>query len=100
MRVDVVTLVSSERQTDSAGFPNGTNVSKKDIVASVSDVARSEFYAAKQAGYNASMSVEISPLDYHNESELLFRDKKYRIIRAYRDSKRIDTLILTCEEIL
>ena len=63
MRVDVVTLVSNERQTDSAGFPNGKNESKRDVVASVSDAARSEFYAAKQAGYNASMSVEISPLD-------------------------------------
>lgn len=100
MRVDVVTLVSSERQTDSAGFPNGTNELKRDVVASVSDVARSEFYAAKQAGYNASMSVEISPLDYHDENTLLFDDKTYRIIRSYKDDKRIDTLILTCEEVL
>ena len=100
MRVDVVTLISNERQTDSAGFPNGATEERRDVVATVSDATRSEFYAAKQAGYNASLSVEMSPLDYHNENELLFHDKKYRIIRAYRDSKRIDTLILTCEEIL
>lgn len=100
MRDDVVTLISNEMQTDSAGFPNGATEERRDVVATVSNATRSEFYAAKQAGYNASLSVEMSPLDYHNESTLLFDGKTYRIIRSYKDDKRIDTLILTCEEVL
>jgi len=100
MRIDVVTLVSDTVPKDNAGFPTGRSETERSVVATVSDVARAEFFAAKQAGENATLSVELSPLDYSDEQYLRFNGKKYRIIRKYKVPDKMDTLLLTCEEVL
>lgn len=61
----------------------------------VEDVYANEFYKANEQGYKPSLRFRISALNYENQSELIYMNETYSIIRTQEITA--DELILVCE---
>lgn len=64
-------------------------------IIKVEDVYANEFYEANQAGYQPTLRLRISALNYNNEQELEYMGIVYTIIRTQEVTA--DELILVCE---
>lgn len=64
-------------------------------IIKVEDVYANEFYEANQAGYQPTLRLRISNLNYNNEKELEYMGVNYTIIRIQEITD--DELILICE---
>lgn len=63
-------------------------------IIKVEDVYANEYYEANQAGYQPTLRLRISVLNYNNEKELIYMGTTYTIIRVQEIT---DELILVCE---
>lgn len=87
---DVATLI---------GFTITTNEYKQQIKVPIRNeifvneqsIGQAEFFGAGQNGFKAEISLETALVDYNNEDEIEFHDRKYEI---YRTSKRGDRIYL------
>ncbi len=61
----------------------------------VEDVYANEFYKGNEQGYKPSLRLIISPLNYHDEEELIYMNTVYSIIRT--QEVEADELALVCE---
>ncbi len=94
--IDVsVTLKSKTYEYDSIGnqIENVTNVEIP--IIRIEDIYASEFYRGSQAGFKPSLRVVISPLNYNNENELIYKGKNYSVIRVSDINQ--DEIALICE---
>ena len=64
-------------------------------IIKVEDIYANEFYEANQAGYQPTLRLRISTLNYNNEKELEYMGVNYTIIRIQEITD--DELILICE---
>ena len=64
-------------------------------IIKVEDVYANEYYEANQAGYQPSLRLRISALNYNNEQELEYMGIDYSVIRTQEVTA--DELILVCE---
>ena len=64
-------------------------------IIKVEDVYANEYYEANQAGYQPTLRLRISALNYNNEQELEYMGIVYTIIRTQEVTA--DELILVCE---
>lgn len=65
------------------------------VLCEVRSVTRNEVYQAMAVGVNASIVFVLSiSEDYNDEKELLYKGKRYRVIRTYVADDGIE---LTCE---
>lgn len=64
-------------------------------IIKVEDVYANEYYEANQAGYQPTLRLRISALNYSNEEELIYMGTIYTIIRTQEITA--DELILVCE---
>lgn len=64
-------------------------------IIKVEDVYANEYYEANQAGYQPTLRLRISTLNYNNEKELEYMGVDYTIIRIQEITA--DELILVCE---
>lgn len=104
---DVIALVSiTNDQKDKDGF-NKEKTVKVEIFADVESTKRSEYYSAKRAGIDIDLTITINAEDFElanqinakeevvEASELIFENKKYKIMRIYKkDEFKIE---LTCK---
>lgn len=88
-------LLSTQITTDSIGVEKETTKEKEIPIIKVEDVYSKEFYEANQQGYKPSLRLVISSLNYENESELIYMNTQYNIIRT--QEKTADELVLICE---
>lgn len=89
-------LLSTQILKDSIGAPKAKNITETEIpIIKVEDVYASEFYKANEQGYKPTLRLKISPLSYENQSELIYMNQTYTIIRAQESTA--DELILICE---
>jgi SPP1 family predicted phage head-tail adaptor len=65
-------------------------------ITEIQDVYQSEFYNASQQGLKPTLRVVVNNLNYNDEEELYYMDKRYTIIRV----DRIDNeyVALVCEK--
>lgn len=61
----------------------------------VETVYANEYYEANQAGYKPTLRLKISALNYNNETELIYKETTYTIIRV--DETYADEITLICE---
>lgn len=87
-------LISTSIQKNSIGVEIEINVETSCPIIKVEDVYSKEYYEANQQGYKPSLRLRISSLNYNNESELIYMDNVYSIIRTEGAS---DEIILVCE---
>lgn len=64
-------------------------------IIKVEDVYENEFYRANEQGYKPTLRLRISRLNYDDQEELIYMNKKYSIIR--KQEPTADELILVCE---
>ena len=89
-------LLSTTFETNNIGAPKPIGVVEKEIpIIKVEDVYANEFYEANEQGYKPSLRLRISNLCYENESELIYKNETYTIIRTQEITA--DELILVCE---
>ncbi len=80
---------------------NEIGVQKEEIIEveipliKVEDVYANEFYKANEQGYKPTLRLRISSLNYDNQSELIYMNQTYSIIRTQEVTT--DELILICE---
>lgn len=64
-------------------------------IIKVEDIYANEFYEASEKGFKPTLRLRISFLNYDNQSELIYMNKTYSIIR--KQEITADELILICE---
>lgn len=64
-------------------------------IIKIEDVYASEFYEANEKGHKPSLRLRISSLNYNNETELIYMNTVYSIIRV--QDITADEIILVCE---
>lgn len=71
---------------------------KTDIYCNLKSIGRSEFYNAASQGLKPEIIFIIHKYEYGNEKEILFEDKRYKVIKTY--SKDFEEIELTCEKVM
>lgn len=75
-------------------IPQSPTITEIPIIK-VEDVYANEYYEANQVGYQPTLRLRISTLNYNNEQELEYMGIVYTIIRTQEVTA--DELILVCE---
>jgi len=65
-------------------------------ITEIQDVYQSEFYNASQQGLKPTLRVVINNLNYNDEEELYYMNKRYTIIRVDRVDN--EYIALVCEK--
>ena len=87
-------LLSTQITSNSIGVEEEVQTQIEIPIIKVEDVYANEFYEANEQGFKPSLRLMISTLNYNNESELIYMDTTYSIIRT---QEQADELILVCE---
>lgn len=89
-------LLSTTSKTNSIGVQKEKTVEEIEIpIIKVEDIYEKEFYKANEQGYKPTLRLRISSLNYDDQEELIYMNKKYSIIR--KQEPTADELILICE---
>lgn len=88
-------LLSTQITEDSIGVQKEEITELEIPIIKVEDIYANEFYEANEQGYKPSLRLRISVLNYDNQSELIYMNKTYTIIRTQEITT--DELILVCE---
>ena len=89
-------LLSTQIIENSIGVQKPNGIKEIEIpIIKVEDIYANEFYEANEQGYKPSLRLRISVLNYDNQSELIYMNKTYTIIRTQEITA--DELILVCE---
>lgn len=88
-------LLSTTLKTNSIGVQKEETVETEIPIIKVEDIYANEFYKANEQGYKPNLRLRISALNYDNQSELIYMNKTYNIIRTQEITA--DELILVCE---
>lgn len=93
---DSITLRSVTPQRDASGYPTAPTTVDTVVFANVKSVARSEFYAANANKIDAVISFEVHAEDWNNQTQVIYNNLTYYIVRAYQ--KGLGTVELTCSD--
>ena len=88
-------LLSTTLITNSIGVQKEKVEEIEIPIIKVEDVYENEFYRANEQGYKPTLRLRISRLNYDDQEELIYMNKKYSIIRIQEPTA--DDLILVCE---
>lgn len=88
-------LLSTTLITDSIGVQKEETKEVEIPIIKVEDIYEKEFYRANEQGYKPTLRLRISNLNYDNQEELIYMNKRYSIIR--KQEPTADELILICE---
>lgn len=94
MRDLTCTLLSRTLVEDSIGVQTETNTQVTCPIIKIEDIYANEFYQANEQGYQPTLRLRISTLNYNGETELIYMDNEYSIIRT---QDLVDETILVCE---
>ena len=88
-------LLSTQKTKNNIGVEKITIIEKECPIIKVEDIYANEYYQANQSGFQPSLRLKISRLNYEDEPELIYMEKTYTIIRTQESS--LDELLLICE---
>lgn len=89
-----LTLLSSSLVSNNIGVQEEYCTEKTIPVIKIEDIYANEFYEANAQGFQPTLRIRISSLNYENEAELIYMGIVYSIIRTQLLG---DELILVCE---
>lgn len=95
MRDVTCTLISTVIEANAIGVEKETETQIECPIIKVEDVYSQEFYEANEQGFNPSLRLRVSSLNYNHESELIYMGTTYSIIRPQEAGA--DEMILICE---
>lgn len=88
-------LLSTQIIEDSIGVQKEQTVELEIPIIKVEDIYANEFYEANEQGYTPTLRLRISNLNYGNQTELIYMNTIYTIIRVQEITA--DEVILICE---
>lgn len=88
-------LVSKKITQDEIGVEQITFVEKEVPIIKVESIYANEYYEANQAGFQPTLRIKISALNYNNESEIIYKGITYSVDRI--DNPNLDEVVLICE---
>ena len=88
-------LLSTQIVENSIGVQTEQTTELEIPIIKIEDVYANEFYEANAQGFKPTLRIRISALNYDNQSELIYMNKTYTIIRTQEITA--DELILVCE---
>ena len=88
-------LLSTQIIEDSIGVQKEKVTETEIPIIRVEDIYANEFYEASEKGFKPTLRLRISSLNYDSQSELIYMNKTYSIIRTQEITA--DELILICE---
>lgn len=88
-------LLSKKLIEDAIGVQKEETLETEIPIVKVEDVYAKEFYEANEQGYKPSLRLRINNLNYDDQSELIYMNITYTIIRTQEVTA--DELILVCE---
>lgn len=80
--------------TDEEGFQTVTEWLERTVWADRKSPTRSEFYAANQVGIDLTDTFVVHVEDYQNETQLIWQNDLYTIVRAYERGSIVE---LSCK---
>lgn len=94
MRDITITLLSLSLQENSIGVQVATTTQTIVPIIRIEDIYAGEFYQANEQGYQPTLRIRLSSLNYNGENELIYMGLQYSVIRI---EDVIDETILVCE---
>jgi SPP1 family predicted phage head-tail adaptor len=94
---DIAQLITYTETKDDIGDTIQTP-SERQVFVNKKSVRQNEYYQSLSQGLKPELMLEIRTIDYENESELKFDNKKYRIMRTYDRNGEITELV--CEKVI
>lgn len=88
------TLIKKTFTKNSIGVEVSSEMQTECPIIKVESIYEREYYEANQSGYKPTLRLRISTLNYNDEQELVYMEKRYTIIRI---EDKIDETILICE---
>lgn len=88
-------LLSITLKTNEIGVQKEKIIEIEIPIIKVEDVYANEFYKANEQGYKPSLRLRINNLNYNNQSELIYMNTIYTIIRIQEVTA--DEIVLICE---
>lgn len=89
-------LLSFIFETNEIGAKKIVETKQKEIpIIQVEDIYENEYYKANEQGYKPTLRLRISVLNYDKQSELIYMNETYTIIRTQEISQ--DEIVLICE---
>ena len=88
-------LLSAKTVADEIGYEKEVLEEKEIPLIKVEKVYANEYYEANQAGYQPTLRLRISALNYNNETELIYQGITYTVDRV--DEPYPDEIALVCE---
>lgn len=80
----VITLISYAKTQDAKGVIRDGEPVRRERLAQVESIGRSEFYAAGKQGLRPALKFTLFHANYNRELELEYMGKRYAIYRTYR----------------
>lgn len=88
-------LLSTQIETNDIGVQTEEITETEIPIIKVEDIFAKEFYKANEQGYKPTLRLRVSNLNYENQSELIYMNKTYNIIRTQEITT--DEIVLICE---
>lgn len=88
-------LLSTQIVENSVGVQTEQTTELEIPIIKIEDVYANEYYQANERGFKPTLRLRISALNYDNQSELIYMNKTYSIIRVQEITA--DELVLVCE---
>jgi hypothetical protein len=94
---EIIYLITNELKEDEIGNINSSFDLYNKCYAKKQSVRTSEFYNATMVGMNPSVEFVIKKLNYSGESELLWNDERYEVLRVVEPKNKFD-IVLVCSK--
>lgn len=88
-------LVSKRITQNEIGVEKAETIETEVPIIKVESIYANEYYEANQAGFQPTLRIKISALNYNNESEVIYKGITYSIDRV--DTPNTDEIVLICE---
>ncbi len=93
---EIISLISVTREY--VGGHEETTEETWNVYADVKSPTRTEFYQSYKAGLKASVVFKVYTDELGNAEEVLYKDKRYKIIRTYMTD--VNYTEITCSEVV
>lgn len=94
---EIIYLITNKLEEDEIGNINSSFDLYNKCYAKKQSVRTSEFYNATMVGMNPSVEFVIKKLNYSGESELLWNNERYEVLRVVEPKNKFD-IVLVCSK--
>lgn len=94
---DIAMLISVTKTKDDIG-DTVTVETEREVFVNKKSIRQSEYYQALSTGLKPEIMLEVKTIDYEDEREVKYNNKRYRVIRTY--DRNSETTELVCEAVI